>query len=159
MRRVCASTIAHKLCEWLSVSAAMPRQFHQQTIGKLVAGFAGVDVRRDHLGRACFVKRLNKFQCIGLALESSERTRGLAAAFQPFPTSARFFCAKSERTKTSWMCFSVATVFGNGITVSPFNMGSDLSFARAARYSSAVTGRPCKLISSDINAPSCSHRR
>jgi hypothetical protein len=36
---------------------------------------------------------------------------------------------------------------------------SDLSFARAARYSSAVTGRPCKLISSDINAPSCSHRR
>ena len=31
------------------------RQFHQQTIGKLITGFAGVDVRRDHLGRACFV--------------------------------------------------------------------------------------------------------
>ena len=61
------------------------RQLHQQTIGKLIAGFAGVDVRRDHLGRACFVKRLNKFQGIILAFESSERAHGLAAAFQPLP--------------------------------------------------------------------------
>jgi hypothetical protein len=61
------------------------RKFHQQTIGKLITGFAGVDVRRDHLGRACFVKRLNEFDGIAQPLESSELTHGLSAAFQPFP--------------------------------------------------------------------------
>ena len=42
--------------------AAIFGSFTNKTIGKLVAGFAGVDVGRDHFGRACLVKRLNKFQ-------------------------------------------------------------------------------------------------